>query len=64
MSGAEDGEPGADETCKQCGHPFSPHRVLGYGQPPVEGWMECPVEGCTCNITWSMAPESGKPPVD
>lgn len=49
-------EPGADEMCAQCGHPFNPHVVMGYGDPPTEGWIECPVEGCTCRMTWSMAP--------
>jgi len=51
--------PEAADFCKQCGHPFAPHRVLGYGQPPTEGWMECPVEGCDCHMTWSMAPPAG-----
>ena len=50
--------PGADELCAQCGHPFNPHRLLGYGSPPTEGWMECPVEGCTCHMTWSLQPEA------
>jgi len=49
--------PGADQLCDQCGHLFNPHRLLGYGDPPTEGWMECPVEGCTCRMTWSMAPD-------
>ena len=35
----------ADELCRQCGHPFDAHRLLGHGHPPTEGWMECPVEG-------------------
>lgn len=46
--------PGEDELCTQCGHLWNPHRLLGYGSPPTEGWMECPVEGCTCRMTWSM----------
>lgn len=43
--------------CTQCGHPFNPHRLLGYGDPPTAGWMECPVEGCPCRMTWSTATE-------
>jgi hypothetical protein len=49
--------PGADELCAQCGHPWNPHRVYGYGDPPTEGWIDCPVEGCTCRMTWSMPSE-------
>jgi hypothetical protein len=45
-----------DELCSQCGHPFNSHRLLGYGSPPIEGWMECPVEGCGCQMTWSVEP--------
>lgn len=48
--------PWADELCRKCGHPFNPHLVLGYGSPPTEGWMKCPVEGCNCWMTWSMGP--------
>jgi hypothetical protein len=49
---------GEDELCRQCGHPFNPHRLLGYGNPPTEGWTECPVEGCACRMTWSMDPKA------
>jgi hypothetical protein len=49
---------GADELCAQCGHPWNPHTVFGYGDPPTEGWIECPVEGCTCRMTWSVPPEA------
>jgi len=45
------------ELCDQCGHPWDPHRICGYGDPPVEGWIECPVEGCKCHSTWSLEPE-------
>lgn len=48
--------PGAEEMCTQCGHPWNPHLVMGYGDPPTEGWIECPVEGCTCTMTWSVPP--------
>ena len=58
MSDATKSVPGEDELCKQCGHLFNPHRLLGYGNPPTEGWMECPVEGCTCKMTWSMDPKA------
>lgn len=46
--------PGADELCVQCGHPWIPHQVFGAGDPPREGWIECPVQGCTCRMTWSV----------
>ena len=49
-----DDTPGSEDLCAQCGHPFNPHRLSGYGDPPTEGWMECPVEGCGCRMTWSM----------
>ncbi len=57
MSLSEDQAPGEDELCKICGHLFNAHRLLGYGSPPTEGWMECPVEGCDCRRTWSLEPE-------
>ena len=56
MADIPDETPGADQLCEQCGHLFNPHRLLGYGDPPTEGWMECPVEGCKCRMTWSMDP--------
>ncbi len=43
--------------CTQCGHPWDPHRFCGYGSPPTEGWIECPVEGCKCHGTWSLEEE-------
>ena len=43
--------------CARCGHDEDPHRFCGYGEPPVEGWIECPVEGCDCSGTWSFAPD-------
>jgi hypothetical protein len=46
------------EACAQCGHDFNTHLLKGYGNPPTEGWMECPVEGCKCEKTWSMDAES------
>jgi len=48
---------GGGRPCHQCGHPFDPHRLLGYGSPPIEGWMECPEEGCGCRMTWSVPPD-------
>ena len=56
MPDIPDETPGADQLCEQCGHLFNPHRLLGYGDPPTEGWMECPAEGCNCRMTWSMDP--------
>jgi len=41
------------ELCSQCGHNFNAHLLKGYGEPPTEGWMECPVDGCSCEMTWS-----------
>jgi len=52
----ERNEPGSDEICIQCGHPFNPHRFHGFAPSPTEGWIDCPVEGCTCKGTWRMAP--------
>jgi hypothetical protein len=44
----------ADDLCKQCGHAWNDHKLLTDKDPPVEGWMECPVAGCTCRFTWSL----------
>ena len=38
VSEGENEETGADELCKQRAHLFNPDRLLGYGQPPTEGW--------------------------
>ena len=40
--------------CDLCGHNFDDHLVKGYGELPLEGWMECPVSGCNCSMTWSV----------
>lgn len=45
---------GADGLCVQCAHPWGQHRLCGHGSPPTEGWIECPVEACTCHGTWSL----------
>ena len=45
---------GADGLCTQCAHPWEAHRLCGHGSPPTEGWIECPVEACTCHGTWSL----------
>jgi hypothetical protein len=50
-------EHGGDDLCAYCGHLFNPHRLCGHGNPPTEGWMECPVEGCECKMTWSLPAE-------
>lgn len=46
------------ENCEQCGHPFDPHRLVASntGDPIDGGHIECPVDGCTCYSTWSIAP--------
>ncbi len=43
-----------EKPCHKCGHDFNAHMLKGYGSPPTEGWMECPVEGCKCDMTWSL----------
>jgi hypothetical protein len=45
---------GADEWCVQCGHSWNDHKLLTDKDPPLEGWMECPMEGCTCKFTWNL----------
>ncbi len=42
---------GADGLCV---HLWAEHRLCGHGSPPTEGWIECPVEACTCHDTWSL----------
>ena len=32
------------------------HKLLGNLPSPTEGWMECPVPGCKCRMTWSFDP--------
>lgn len=50
--------PGGDaDLCETCGHDWEAHRLCGHGAPPTEGWIECPVAGCACDETWSVAPE-------
>ena len=50
-------DPGSEE-CPQCGHPWQEHLLRAESRPPVEGWIECPVEGCTCHQTWSLPPDT------
>jgi hypothetical protein len=52
--------PRSDQVCDQCGHLYNPHRFCGYGEPPTEGWVECPVVGCECRGTWSVDPEASE----
>jgi hypothetical protein len=33
------------------------HALTTLDYPPTEGWIECPVDGCTCRQTWSLEPE-------
>ena len=49
----------AKELCVQCGHLWNDHLVKTIALPPTEGWMECPVEGCHCHFTWSLADNKG-----
>lgn len=42
------------KDCAKCGHNFDNHLIKGYGEMPLEGWMECPVETCEYNMTWSI----------
>ncbi len=46
--------PETEDLCKLCGHSFDNHLLIGHGEIPLEGWMECPVENCDCYRTWSM----------
>jgi hypothetical protein len=47
------------DPCRQCGHEFNHHQLKGYGEPPVEGWIECPIEGCRCHMTWANSGSGG-----
>ena len=40
----------ADGNCRQCGHPFNPHRVVAYDTNDLSkgGEIRCPVAGCSC----------------
>jgi hypothetical protein len=59
MTNSETTEPidPKDKLCEQCGHNWDAHLLHGYGSPPTEGWMECPVEGCECKRTWGVSAE-------
>jgi len=43
--------------CNICGHPWTEHVLYSNLRPATEGWIECPVSGCTCHCTWSLPPE-------
>jgi hypothetical protein len=49
-------EKGQQQICRQCGHDWSKHRLTGLKTEdypiPMEGWMACPEEECTCFMTW------------
>ena len=51
-------EKGEQQICSQCGHDWSKHKLSGYvtdGNPtPIEGWMICPADDCTCFLTWDI----------
>lgn len=50
----------SEGVCEQCAHPNGPHEICGYPDErhgvPTSGWRVCPVEGCDCYATWSLAP--------
>ena len=53
-----------DDPCPGCGHPIGDHTLLARGRlsgdrltEVSEGWMTCPVPGCTCNMPWRPTPE-------
>ncbi len=52
-----------EDLCDLCGHAFNPHELKGYGEVPLEGWMECPVDGCDCHRTWSFD-EASRPAIE
>jgi len=59
MSKRETPKADADAAlCDLCGHLLDAHRVCGYGNPPTEGWIECPVPGCACRKTWTFSPRA------
>jgi hypothetical protein len=43
-------------NCKQCGHPFDPHKIIAYDIEDFSkgGEMRCPVDGCFCFSTISF----------
>jgi hypothetical protein len=43
-----------ERTCEQCGHPWEEHLMCSQAQPPTEGWIECPEEGCSCRSSWKL----------
>jgi len=45
------------DKCDVCPHPKDDHILLGIRNPPQKGIMFCPVEGCECSSTWSIAEE-------
>lgn len=52
-----------ERDCPDCEHCFADHVVVaeefatvrGVENVPVAGPMYCPVEGCECEGTWSLA---------
>jgi apolipoprotein N-acyltransferase len=47
-------ENGKQKTCTQCVHDWDKHKIMGYGEPPREGWMVCPEKDCFCFNTWDL----------
>lgn len=49
------------ELCLTCKHLFGIHLVVAeFGDPKKGGTIRCPVEGCSCFSTWSVAGEKAK----
>jgi len=42
--------------CRQCGHPFNPHKIIAYDVEDFSkgGEMRCQVDGCPCFATVSF----------
>jgi len=52
---------GHEGICRQCKHELPPHLITApYGTQILEGEIFCPVEGCTCFHTWSVAKKQEK----
>lgn len=47
--------PDTPKLCARCPHPFNDHELRSAMDPPIAGWMVCPVEGCDCWSTWSAS---------
>jgi len=50
----QNNEKGQQQICSLCGHDWGKHKLMGYGNPPLEGWYVCPDEDCFCFGTWNI----------